>query len=67
MDGSVIENASTTAFTIAQVMARVGLGRDSVYRAIREGQLPAKKFGKRTLIVGTDLEAFLKSLPPMAA
>jgi excisionase family DNA binding protein len=57
--------ASTSAFTVAQVMARLNIGRDSVYRAINEGKLPAKKLGKRTLIVAADLEKFLKSLPQM--
>jgi excisionase family DNA binding protein len=56
---------STAAFTVAQVMERLHIGRDTVYKAIRTGQLPAKKLGKRTLIVASDLEKFLKSLPTL--
>jgi excisionase family DNA binding protein len=52
----------TSAFTVAQVMERLHIGRDTVYKAIREGKLPARKLGKRTLIVASD-EMFLKALP----
>src|SRR5262245_41101523 len=51
----------TSTFTVAQVMERLHIGRDTVYKAIREGRLPARKLGKRTLIVASDLEKFLKS------
>jgi excisionase family DNA binding protein len=40
-----------------------GLGRTKVYEAISDGRLKARKFGKRTLILRTDLQLFLKSLP----
>jgi excisionase family DNA binding protein len=53
----------TVAYSIPQVMARLGLGRDGVYRAINEGKLPARKFGKRTLITERDIQRFLDSLP----
>jgi excisionase family DNA binding protein len=46
-------------------MERLHIGRDTVYKAIRTGQLPAKKLGKRTLIVASDLEKFLRSLPTL--
>jgi len=54
------------ALTIDEVSARIGIGRDGVYRAINEGQLRARKFGKRTLILATDLDAFLEALPDVA-
>jgi excisionase family DNA binding protein len=46
-------------------MARVGVGRDKLYCLIREGRLPARKLGRKTLILATDLEAFLEALPKM--
>jgi len=55
-----------SALTVAEVMARTGIGRDGVYRAINDGQLVARKFGKRTLILTTDLDAFLEALPHVA-
>jgi excisionase family DNA binding protein len=51
------------AFSIAEVIARTGLGRDTVYGLIRDGQLVARKVGRRTLVVSSDLEKFLTSLP----
>ena len=35
----------------------------SVYKAIRENRLVARKAGKRTLITAEDLNSFLQSLP----
>ena len=64
---STDDTASTAAFTVPQVMAKIGVGRNKVYCAIREGKLPACKLGRRTLILATDLEAFLKSLPVIRA
>ena len=40
-----------------------GLGRTTVYEAISAGQLKARKFGKRTIILRTDLQDFLSALP----
>ena len=51
------------AFSIAEVIARTGLGRDTVYGLIRDGQFVARKVGRRTLVVNSDLEKFLTSLP----
>jgi excisionase family DNA binding protein len=52
-----------TAFSVPEVCQQVGLCRDTVYRAIRRGDLVARKVGKRTLILADDLEQFLNSLP----
>ena len=57
--------AARTAFSIAEVMAQSGLGRDSIYKSIREGRLKAKKFGRRTIVLASDLQAFLEALPVM--
>jgi hypothetical protein len=54
-----------SALNIPQVMAATSLGRDAVYRAIRERRLIARKYGKRTLIFAEDLEKFLRSLPQL--
>jgi excisionase family DNA binding protein len=48
-------------------MARVGVGRDKLYCLIREGKLPARKLGRKTLILASDLERFLESLPRLGA
>jgi excisionase family DNA binding protein len=46
-------------------MALTTLGRDSIYKAIRARHLPARKLGRRTLILATDLQRFLEKLPVM--
>jgi excisionase family DNA binding protein len=59
--------ADCAAYSIPEVMARVGVGRDKLYCLIREGKLPARKLGRKTLILASDLEAFLEALPRLGA
>ena len=53
------------AFSINEAARKAGIGRDRIYSAIRSGDLTAKKFGRRTLILATDLDDFLLRLPPL--
>jgi len=55
------------AYSIPEVMCVLGLCRDSVYKLIREGRLPARKIGRRTVVLETDLQAFLEGLPMLGA
>jgi excisionase family DNA binding protein len=55
------------SLTIEEVCAATGLGRTKIYEAIGAGALPAKKWGKRTLVLKSDLEAFLSSLEAYSA
>ncbi len=50
------------SLSIEQVRAATGIGRTKLYEAIGKGNLKARKFGKRTIILKDDLEIFLKSL-----
>lgn len=50
------------SLSIEESCTATGLGRTKLYEAIGSGALPAKKWGKRTLILKSDLEAFLASL-----
>lgn len=38
-------------------------GRTTIFKAIKEGRLIARKSGRRTIILDEDYEAYLKSLP----
>ena len=50
------------SLSIEEVRTATGLGRTKLYEAIGSGALPAKKWGKRTIVLKTDLETFLASL-----
>ena len=52
-----------SAFSIEEVRQQTGLGRTSIYRAISDGLLVARKVGRRTVVLDTDLKVFLKGLP----
>jgi excisionase family DNA binding protein len=51
------------AYSVPEVMLSLGLCRDTIYKLIRSGRLVARKSGKRTLILASDLQAFTESLP----
>jgi excisionase family DNA binding protein len=49
--------------TIAEAAFAAGIGRSRLYEAIADGQLTARKFGARTVILRSDLNSFLDALP----
>jgi excisionase family DNA binding protein len=51
------------ALTINDACRAAGLGRTTLYAALKSGALPARKCGRRTLILAADLEQFLQRLP----
>ena len=48
------------ALSISDVIAAIGIGRTKVYAAIRAGELPTVKIGKRTLVLADDLRMWLR-------
>lgn len=50
-------------FSIGEACTVAGIGRTKIYEAISEGRLKARKFGKRTIVLRADLQAFLSNLP----
>ena len=55
------------AYSIADFVSASRLGRTRLYGAIAAGQLRARKFGKRTVILVDDGRAFLMNLPQLSA
>ena len=53
------------AYTVEDFAASTGLGRTRLYEAIRNRQLRARKYGKRTVILAEDGRAFLAGLPEL--
>jgi excisionase family DNA binding protein len=45
--------------TIPQAVERTGVGRSKLYEAMRTGDLPIIKVGKRTLVLESDLQDWL--------
>lgn len=50
------------SYTINKACEVTGIGKTRLYELINSGQLPAKKLGKSTFILKTDLEDFLTNL-----
>ena len=50
------------SFSIEEVRTATGIGRTKIYEAIGKGNLKARKFGKRTIVLKDDLDAFLANL-----
>lgn len=51
--------------SIAEVTKALGVGRSTLYALIKEGRLPVRKLGTRTLVLRSDLEAFIEALPAL--
>jgi excisionase family DNA binding protein len=51
------------AYSISETLVLTGFGRDKLYQLINAGKLPARKSGRRTIILAADLQRFLKKLP----
>ena len=51
------------AYSIRQVVQLTGISRSKIYELIRDGHLRAVKSGHRTLVLHSDLETYLASLP----
>jgi hypothetical protein len=56
-------DAPTIAHSPRGAAKAVNQGVNSIYNAINDGDLPAKKNGTRTIILDSDLKEWLSSLP----
>ena len=55
-----------SALSIAETTRILGIGRSTLYNLIKDGRLPVRKLGKRTLVLREDLNKFVASLPAKA-
>ncbi|KQZ92263.1 hypothetical protein ASD64_19375 [Mesorhizobium sp. Root157] len=49
--------------TVPEARQLTGLSRTTLYKLFNQGKLTPRKAGKRTLILVSELEAFVNSLP----
>ena len=59
-------NVQREGLSVADACTIAGIGRTKLYQAIKERKLKARKLGARTIILRTDLQKFLASLPTAA-
>jgi excisionase family DNA binding protein len=57
------DESDPRAFRIREVCKRTGLGRTTIYAAIKDGSLKAKKYRRTTNVMASDLRAWLMTLP----
>lgn len=51
------------AYSINELAAAGPPGRSTIFKAIKDGELIARKAGRRTIILKSDYEAYLAGLP----
>ena len=51
------------SFTIDEAVESSGIPRTKLYAALNEGRLKARKDGRTTVILGSELQRYLESLP----
>lgn len=56
--------ANLEAVSISEAQKIIGLGKTKLYELLKTGKIPAKKVFRRTVILRSDLEAFLENLEP---
>lgn len=54
-------NVRKIAFSVDQLSAAIGVGRTRIYEAIANGELPARKWGRRTFIMASDIDRWIDS------
>jgi len=57
------QNSIREGLSIAEACAISGIGRTRLYAAIATGDLLARRYGKRRIILRSDLRQFLQNLP----
>jgi excisionase family DNA binding protein len=56
-------DAPTTAYSVEEAGQRANIGRTAVFAAVKSGKLKARKIGRRTVVLDSDLRDWLKNLP----
>ena len=57
-----VQATAKLAYSILEVQKLVGLGRTTIFKAIKEGRLMAVKEGNRTLVLASELSRWISRL-----
>jgi hypothetical protein len=60
---ALIPMTNPIALSIPEVCKTSGFGKTKIYKAIKQGDLVARKYGRRTVVLYEDLVEFLRNLP----
>lgn len=58
-----VPNDATAALTVEQTALVAGLSRTTIFKLIASGEIVARKIGRRTVVLRSDLMRFLDDLP----
>ena len=58
--------AASVGLRLPDVIQMTGLSRSSIYRALSDGSLKARRFGRCLLFENIEVERFMKRLPAWA-
>ena len=64
---SLNQSYQREGLSITEASEIAGIGRTKIYEAISDGLIKARKLGKRTLILRSDLHGFLQELPTVGS
>lgn len=56
-------NLQHEALSVLEAAEAAGISKNSTYALIWRGELPARKLGRRTIVLRADLNSFLQKLP----
>lgn len=57
-----LKMSQNEVFSVKQTQKIIGFGKTKIYQLLNSGELPAKKAGRKTLILKRDIDKFLESL-----
>ena len=63
LEGVSEQPLAPCAYRIRDVCRVTGLGRTTIYAAIKAGALIARRYGRCTIVLAEDVAAFLHNLP----
>lgn len=63
----LLNDGERLALLIPEVARRLGRTEIATRRAIERGQLPARRWGRRVIVLADELEAYLRALPRVAS